>query len=111
MYSRWEFKQVFEDGSVDVIQPDLSHAGGITKVEKIVSMAEVYDIALAPHCPLGPIALVSCLWLDAYTPNALIQEQSLNIHYNETSDVPDYLEDPSIFEYENVYVLVPDTPG
>ena len=61
MYSWWEFKQVFEDGSVDVTQPDLSHAGGITEVEKIVSMAEVYDIALAPHCPLGPIALASCL--------------------------------------------------
>jgi len=111
MYSRWDFKQVFEDGSVDVIQPDLSHAGGITEVKKIASMAEAYDVALAPHCPLGPIALASCVQLDACTPNALIQEQSLNIHYNETSDVLDYLEDRSIFEYENGYVSVPDTPG
>lgn len=61
MFSRWDFKEVFENGSVDVIQPDLSHAGGITEVKKIADMAEAYDVALAPHCPLGPIALASCI--------------------------------------------------
>jgi len=71
-----------------VIQPDLSHAGGITEVKKIAAMAEAYDVALAPHCPLGPVALASCLQVDACSPNALIQEQSLNIHYNDTGDVP-----------------------
>ncbi|WP_231187679.1 galactonate dehydratase [Haladaptatus sp. DYF46] len=111
MYSRWDFKEVFESGAVDVIQPDLSHAGGITEVKKIASMAEAYDVALAPHCPLGPIALASCIQIDACTPNALIQEQSLNIHYNETSDVLDYLADPSVFEFEDGYVSVPTTPG
>ncbi|SFG90951.1 galactonate dehydratase [Halopelagius inordinatus] len=111
MYSRWDFKQIFENGAVDVIQPDLSHAGGITEVKKIASMAEAYDVALAPHCPLGPIALASCIQIDACTPNALIQEQSLNIHYNETSDVLDYLEDPSVFEYEDGHVSIPDAPG
>ena len=111
MYSRWDFKQVFENGSVDIIQPDLSHAGGITEVNKIASMAEAYDVALAPHCPLGPIALASCVQVDACAPNALIQEQSLNIHYNETSDVLDYLEDPSVFEYQDGAVSVPDGPG
>ena len=111
MYSRWDFKQVFEDGVVDVIQPDLSHAGGITEVNKIASMAEAYDVALAPHCPLGPIALASCIQVDACSPNALIQEQSLNIHYNETTDVLDYLADSSVFEYDDGYVTVPDGPG
>ena len=111
MYSRWDFKEVFEDGSVDVIQPDLSHAGGITEVKKIAAMAEAYDVALAPHCPLGPIALASCLQVDACSPNALIQEQSLNIHYNDTGDVLDYLADPSVFEYDEGYVTIPDNPG
>lgn len=111
MYSRWDFKEVFESGAVDVIQPDLSHAGGITEVKKIASMAEAYDVALAPHCPLGPIALASCVQVDACTPNALIQEQSLDIHYNETSDVLDYLADPSVFEYEEGYVSLPEQPG
>ncbi|WP_415379418.1 galactonate dehydratase [Halosimplex sp. TS25] len=111
MYSRWDFKEVFEDGAVDVIQPDLSHAGGITEVKKIAAMAEAYDVALAPHCPLGPIALASCIQVTTCSPNTLIQEQSLNIHYNETSDVLDYLTEPSVFEYEEGYVRVPDAPG
>jgi len=111
MYSRWDFKEVLESQAVDVIQPDLSHAGGITEVKKIASMAEAYDVALAPHCPLGPIALASCVQVDACTPNAVIQEQSLDIHYNETSDVLDYLADSSVFEYDDGYVELPETPG
>ncbi|MGB9958757.1 galactonate dehydratase [Haloferax sp. Atlit-6N] len=111
MYSRWDYKHVFEDQSVDVIQPDLSHAGGITEVKKIAAMAEAYDVAMAPHCPLGPLALASCLQVDAVAPNALIQEQSLDIHYNESNDVLDYLEDPSVFDYDDGYVDLPDGPG
>ena len=111
MYSRWDFKEVFEDGAVDVIQPDLSHAGGITEVKKIAAMAEAYDVAMAPHCPLGPLALAACLQVDACSSNAFIQEQSLNIHYNETSDVLDYLADPSVFDYEDGFVRIPDGPG
>jgi len=111
MFSRWDYKDLFEQGVVDVIQPDLSHAGGITEVKKIADVAEAYDVALAPHCPLGPIALASCVQVDACAPNALIQEQSLDIHYNETSDVLDYLADPSVFEYHDGYVELPDGPG
>ena len=111
MYSRWDYKELFEQGVVDLIQPDLSHAGGITEVNKIASMAEAYDVAIAPHCPLGPIALASCLQVDACTPNTLIQEQSLDIHYNETSDVLDYLADPDVFEYHEGYVDLPTDPG
>jgi galactonate dehydratase len=111
LFSRWDFKPLFEQGVIDVIQPDLSHAGGITEVKKIASMAEAYDVALAPHCPLGPIALASCLQVDACSPNTLIQEQSLGIHYNEGSDVLDYLVAPSVFEFEDGYVSLPDGPG
>ena len=111
LYSRHDFKQVLESGAVDVVQPDLSHAGGITEVRKIASMAEAYDVALAPHCPLGPIALAACLQVDACAHNALIQEQSLGIHYNEDSDVLDYLADPAVFDYEEGYVSLPDGPG
>ena len=96
---------------MDVIQPDLSHAGGITEVRKIAAMAEAYDVALAPHCPLGPIALAACVQVDACTHNALIQEQSLDIHYNEGSDLLDYLADSSVFEYHDGYVELPDGPG
>ena len=111
LFSRWDFKGLFEQGVVDLIQPDVSHAGGITEVKKIADMAEAYDVAMAPHCPLGPIALASCIQVDACSHAALIQEQSLDIHYNETSDVLDYLADPSVFEYEDGYVDLPDGPG
>lgn len=111
LYSRWDFKQLFEQHVVDVIQPDLSHAGGISEVKKIANMAEAYDVAMAPHCPLGPVALAACLQVDACCPNALIQEQSLDIHYNETNDVLDYVVDRDTFEYSDGYVQIPDEPG
>lgn len=111
MYSRWDFKHILSSGYVDIIQPDLSHAGGITECKKIASMAEAYDIALAPHCPLGPIALAACLQVDATSYNAFIQEQSLGIHYNKNNDLLDYLKDPSDFQYEEGYLNIPEKPG
>ncbi len=111
MYSRWDFKPLLQAGYVDVIQPDLSHAGGISEVVKIAAMAEAHDVALAPHCPLGPIALASCLQVDAVAHNAMIQEQSLGIHYNVGNDLLDYLADPSVFAYADGYVTLPTAPG
>ena len=111
MFSRWDFKNLLADGYVDIIQPDLSHAGGITECKKISAMAEAYDVAVAPHCPLGPIALAACLQLDACTPNVFIQEQSLGIHYNRGGDLLDYLKDPKVFTYENGFVKIPEGSG
>lgn len=112
MYSRWDFRPVFEAGYVDIIQPDLSHAGGISECKKIAAMAEAYDIAVAPHCPLGPVDLAACIQLDACTPNAFIQEQSLGIHYNaQGNDLLDYLIDPSVFIYKDGYIDMPTGPG
>lgn len=111
MYSRWDFKRLLSDGYVDILQPDLSHAGGITEVFKIAAMAEAYDVALAPHCPLGPIALAACLQVDAVSYNAFIQEQSLGIHYNRGNDLLDYLSDSQVFAYEGGFVKLPTEPG
>jgi galactonate dehydratase len=111
LYTRWDFKKVLVDGYADILQPDLSHAGGILEVRKIAAMAEAFDVALAPHCPLGPIALAASLQVDACSPNAFIQEQSLGIHYNEGSDLLDYLADPAVFAYEEGFVRVPEGPG
>ncbi|HUA80626.1 MAG TPA: galactonate dehydratase [Dyella sp.] len=111
LYSRYDFKRVFTTGGVDIIQPDPSHAGGITETHKIAMMAEAYDVALALHCPLGPIALAANLQLDAICHNAFIQEQSLGIHYNATNDLLDYITDRSVFAYENGYVSMPSGPG
>jgi galactonate dehydratase len=111
LFSRWDFKKILSDGYVDIVQPDPSHAGGITETRKIAAMAEAYDVALALHCPLGPIALAANLQLDAVCYNAFIQEQSLGIHYNTTNDLLDYLKDPSVFAYRDGYVAIPQGPG
>jgi galactonate dehydratase len=111
LYSRWDFKSVFEEAAADIIQPDLSHAGGITECRKIAAMAEAYDVAVAPHCPLGPIALAACLQLDAVTYNAFIQEQSLGIHYNKGNDLIDYAKNKDVFRYEDGFVAIPQGPG
>lgn len=111
MFSRWDFKTLLSDGYADIIQPDLSHAGGITECKKIASMAEAYDVAFAPHCPLGPIALAACLQVDATAHNAFIQEQSLGIHYNQGNDLLDYLKDPLVFSYQDGFVNIPQGPG
>ncbi|GGY78417.1 galactonate dehydratase [Streptomyces omiyaensis] len=110
LYSRWDFKKVLGQG-IAVAQPDLSHAGGISETRRIAAMAEAYDVSLAPHCPLGPIALASCLQVGFATPNLLIQEQSLGIHYNTGSDLLDYLVDPSVFRYEDGHVALLTAPG
>ena len=109
-YTRWGFKTILTRGGVDIIQPDPSHAGGILETRKIAAMAEAYDIAVALHCPLGPIALATCLQIDFCTPNAFIQEQSMGIHYNQVRiswiiwRIPPYLS-------SNGYVLKPTEPG
>lgn len=111
LYSRYDFKRLLQAGGVDIIQPDLSHAGGITEVKKIAAMAEAYDVALAPHCPLGPIALSACLNVDAVSYNAVIQEQSIGIHYNVGKSVLDYVKNKKDFEFTEGYVKLPQIPG
>ena len=111
LYSRQDFKRVLQTGGVDIIQPDPSHAGGITETRKIAAMAEAYDVALALHCPLGPIALAANLQLDAVCHNAFIQEQSLGIHYNAANDLLDYISDRSVFAYAEGFVAIPGGPG
>lgn len=112
LYSRWDFKPFLHQGIVDIIQPDLSHAGGISEVRRIAAMAEAYDVALAPHCPLGPIAFAACLAVAISTPNFVIQEMSLGIHYNTDGyDLLTYLADPSIFALSDGYVQPPVAPG
>jgi galactonate dehydratase len=76
LFSRRDFKSILASGAVDIIQPDPSHAGGITETRKIATMAEAYDVAVALHCPLGPITLASCLQIDGCTYNAFIHEQA-----------------------------------
>jgi galactonate dehydratase len=111
MYSRFEFKNVFAAGGLSIVQPDLSHAGGITECLKIASMAEAYDITLAPHCPLGPVALAACLAVDFVSYNAVLQEQSMGIHYNKGGELLDYVINKEDFKIVDGYCNPLPKPG
>ncbi len=110
LYSRSDFLPALKAG-VAIVQPDISHAGGISEVRRIASLAEVWNAALAPHCPLGPIALAASLQVAFATPNFLIQEQSLGIHYNREGDLLDYVVDATIFRYVEGHAERPAGPG
>ncbi|SEN79364.1 galactonate dehydratase [Paenibacillus sp. OV219] len=107
LFTRWGFREALEKGAVAIVQPDLCHAGGIFEGRKIAAMAETYYASIAPHNPLGPISLASCLQLDACTPNFLIQEHP---SMAEKWDLGEgYLKKP--FEVIDGHVAIPQGPG
>ncbi|WP_022872999.1 galactonate dehydratase [Nesterenkonia alba] len=111
LYDRVSFQPVLEAG-VAVVQPDLSHAGGISESRRIAALAEMHGALFAPHCPLGPLALASCLQVDFATPNFLIQEQSIGIHYNDGAAQPlDYVLDTAPLQFPDGWIQRWDAPG
>jgi galactonate dehydratase len=111
LYSRYDFKDLFVNDSVSIIQPDVSHVGGITEMRKLASMAEAFDVAVVPHCPLGPIALAASLQVGFCSQNVVLQEQDLDVHDPEASQWLEYLTDPGVFEFENGYIERLTGPG
>lgn len=114
LFTRWDVKRFLEDASVDILQPDIAHAGGISETRRIASLAEAYDVGIAPHCPLGPIAFAASLQVAISTPNFVIQEMSLGMHYNVEAgdiDLNSYLVDKTVFEIQEGYVPAPTKPG
>src|SRR5689334_19454003 len=110
LYHRSEFVAPLNAG-VAVVQPDVSHAGGISELRRIASLADTHGAMLAPHCPLGPISLAASLQVSFATPNFLIQEQSRGIHYNVTSDLTSYVVDPTPFTWVNGHAEYNPLPG
>ena len=107
LYSRWDTKRFLESACIDILQPDISHCGGISEMRRMAAMAETYDVAIAPHCPLGPIALAACMQFAMSTSNFVIQEMSLGIHYNTEAgdhDINNYVMDKSVWEVKDGYV-------
>ncbi len=101
LFTKWAFREVLEKGAATILQPDLSHAGGIFEGRLIAGMAEAYYAVVAPHCPLGPISLAAGLQLDAAIPNFLAQEQ---VHLG-----AGYLKTP--FVVKDGYIELPTGPG
>jgi len=105
LVGRHQFRPVFEQRACHVIQPDLCHCGGIMEAKKIAAMAETYQMGVAPHNPLGPVANAVALHFALSTPNFLIQEDMLR-------DVPwrwDVVR--SSLKTENGYWLPAQAPG
>ncbi|KAF4999928.1 hypothetical protein FGRMN_2166 [Fusarium graminum] len=87
--------------------PDIAHAGGISETKRIATMAEAYDVAIVPHCPLGPVAFAASVQVALSSPNLAILEMNLGIHYNIEAgniDLLTYVKDPSVFDIEGGYI-------
>ncbi len=95
---------------IAVAQPDPSHAGGITECFRIATLADVRDVQLAPHCPLGPVALAACLQLDLAIPNFFAQEQTIGLHDPATADLG-LIANPEVFTLVDGYLPRPTGPG
>ncbi len=106
IYTRWGFRQYFEDQSLDVIQPDMNLCGGMSECKKICEYANVYDITVQLHVCGSPIATAAALHLEASIPNFLI-------HEHHTNALKDYMKQICVQNYQPVEgeLTVPDTPG
>ncbi len=94
LFSRHEFRPVLEAG-IAIAQPDPAHAGGITEVVRIAALAATWDVQLAPHCPLGPVALAACLQLDLAVPDFYAQEHVIDLTSPDSPDLR-ILRDPQV---------------
>ncbi|MDJ0336082.1 galactonate dehydratase [Salinibacterium sp. G-O1] len=110
LFSRSEFLPVLQSG-VAVVQPDLSHAGGISEVTRIVALSETFGALFAPHSPLGPISLAASLQVSFSTPSFLIQEQSVGIHYHDSTEFFDVVADPTPFDFIDGYATLSTEVG
>jgi galactonate dehydratase len=112
LFTRQDVRPYFESGCIDIIQPDISHAGGISETRRIANMAETYDIGFAPHCPLGPIAFAASLQIAFSTPNFLICEMSWKMHYNAGDfDLFTYLKNPQVLDVNEGAIALLTGPG
>jgi galactonate dehydratase len=100
-----QFRDLIAQRACHIIQPDLSHCGGLWEARKIAAMAEAHQIAVAPHNPNGPVATAAAMHFAAATPNWIIQEAI-------TNDVPwrnEVVVNP--VEVVNGHAAIPTLPG
>ncbi len=105
LYTRWDFRELLATRSIDVVQPDVSHAGGIWETRVIGAMAEAAQVSLAPHNPSGPVANAATLQLAACTPNFTYLETM-------ATDVPwrrEIAAESSVIQHG--VARIPDAPG
>ena len=106
IYTRWGYAPYFEDGSIQLIQPDIGNCGGITEAKKICDLAHIYDVGVQAHVCAGPLSTAAALHLEAAIPNFTIHEHHV---YNRFA----YNKAMCIYDYQPVQgsIAVPDLPG
>jgi galactonate dehydratase len=106
LHTMHEYREVFELQAVDIIQPDITHFGGLLNTKKLAAWADVYFVLIAPHNVGGPVSTAAALHLAACTTNFKIQE-----HFNDFAD--SYVKDaaPGVPEVVDGYFALPPGPG
>ena len=106
LYTKNEFREVFEKRAADILNPDVCNCGGILKLREIGAMAEAYHVAMAPHnYNSTTIGLAATLHASAGMPNFLITEYFVNFE-----EVGREIADQS-FRVEDGFITLPDRPG
>ncbi|MEZ5863872.1 MAG: enolase C-terminal domain-like protein [Geminicoccaceae bacterium] len=105
LLSRFEYRELLVHGGCRIIQPDLMHAGGITEVRRIASLADTWYVPVAPHNPGGPICTVAAMHLAASIPNFYILEQM-----EPQRAIRDLASRPAV-RFEDGHFLMPEGPG
>lgn len=105
LYSRWDFKPHFRPDGVDIVQPDISHAGGISECKRIADSAATYDMGTVLTCSVGPIALAACLQICASTRTAFLQPA--NRHRN----IDTYVTNSGALDVNDGYFDIPSGSG
>jgi galactonate dehydratase len=75
----WEMMAYLQNGCIDVLQPDVAHTGGISQMRKIATLAEAFQVPLAPHCTTSPLGATASLHVAASIPLLLIHETAPNV--------------------------------
>jgi galactonate dehydratase len=106
IHTRYDYRELFELQAADIIQPDISHFGGILETKKLAAWAEAYYILVAPHNVGGPVSTAANLHLAATTTNFKIQE-----HFNDFSEA--WVKDaaPGNPEVADGHFALPQGPG
>ena len=106
LYTKFEFREVFEKQAADIINPDVCNVGGILELKEIAAMAEPYFVVVSPHnYNSTTLGLAATMQVSAAIPNFLITEYFVNLEEfgKDIAKVP--------FEVKDSYIQVPTTPG
>jgi len=105
LYTKFQFRELFEKHAVDIAQPDICVAGGLIEMRKIAAMAEAHYVSIAPHNPMGPVATAVNTHFAVATPNFLI----LEYHPDDVGKRSELLQEP--MKVTEGYIEVPQKPG